>query len=191
MHIRYLRRNFECVGIDNSREMLAVARREVPGRRFEQGDMVDFALGRRFDVVTCLFSAIGYLKTRKRVRKAIDNFAKHTNTGGVLIIEPWIMKSKWRDKTADVKMYVGPELKIVRVDYGRARGAFSFLDERYLIAERNKGVSYLKTNHVMRFFEKQEMLAMMRQSGFDAEYLAESLTGKRGLLVGVKKGALE
>lgn len=94
MHIRYLKKDFECVGIDSSPRMLSLARKKVAGVRFEEGDMVDFNLGRRFDVVVCLFSGIGYLRTRRRIRKALKNFSRHLRIGGVLIIEPWIRKSE-------------------------------------------------------------------------------------------------
>lgn len=60
------------------------------------------------------------------------------------------------------------------------------MDERYLIAVRNKGISYLKTKHVMRFFEPLEMLMAMRRNGLDSVSLKESLMPGRGLLIGVK-----
>lgn len=186
MHIRYLKKDFECVGIDDSPEMLRVARKRVAGVGFEEGDMVDFNLGRRFDIVTCLFSGIGYLRTRSKIGKALKNFSGHLRIGGVLIIEPWIRRSEWRDRTVHLQRYESDDLKIARIDYGRARGKFSILDERYLIAVRGRGVSYLKTKHVMRFFEPREMLKLMRRNGLDSVNLKESLMPGRGLLIGVK-----
>jgi ubiquinone/menaquinone biosynthesis C-methylase UbiE len=93
-HIQYLKNDFECVGVDISEQMLAVARQNLPDVRFIEANMVDFCLNESFDVITYLFSAIGYLRTRREIDKAIHNFAKHMTAGGVLIIEPWIRKSK-------------------------------------------------------------------------------------------------
>lgn len=93
-HLSLVRKNFDCVGVDISKDMLAVAKKNAPTVEFLKGDMVDYDLHRRFDVVLCLFSGIGHLKTRGQVRRAITNFARHLKKGGVLIVEPWIRKSE-------------------------------------------------------------------------------------------------
>src|SRR3712207_7289123 len=51
-----------------------------PDVRFHQGDMTDFDLGRRFDVVVCLFSAIGYVLTEERLRQTLANFRSEEHT---------------------------------------------------------------------------------------------------------------
>ena len=186
-HIQYLKNDFECIGVDISEQMLAVARENLPSIRFIRANMTDFSLDECFDVVTCLFSAIGYLRTRREIDKAIHNFAKHMKTGGVLIIEPWIRKSKWRDKSVDLQTYDSEELKLARVNYGSMRGNFSILDEKYLIAEKNKGIKYVKDRNRMRFFEPEPTLSSMRNAGLDAQFTEESLMYGRGLLIGVRK----
>ena len=62
-HLEHLRGRFHVEGLDLSRQMLAIARKRCPGVRFHQGTLVDFNLNRQFDVITCLFGAIGYAKT--------------------------------------------------------------------------------------------------------------------------------
>jgi ubiquinone/menaquinone biosynthesis C-methylase UbiE len=42
-------------GIDLDADLLSIARRKHPAGCFVQADMSDFALGRRYDVVVCLF----------------------------------------------------------------------------------------------------------------------------------------
>jgi SAM-dependent methyltransferase len=167
--------------------MLAVARENLPGIGFIEANMTDFSLDESFDVITCLFSAIGYLRTRREIDKAIHNFSKHMKSGGVLIIEPWIRKSKWRDKSIDLQTYDSEELKIARVNHGSMRGDFSILDEKYLIAEKNKGTKYIKDRSKMRFFEPEPTLQSMRNAGLDSVLTEESLTRGRGLLIGVRK----
>ena len=63
MHIKYFRDEFACTGIDINKEMVEVAKTKVEGVSFKQGDMVDFDLNIEFDVILCLFSSIGYVKT--------------------------------------------------------------------------------------------------------------------------------
>ena len=59
-HVPYLVDDFAYEGLDLDPEMLALAQARFPQVPFHLGNMLDFALGRRFDVVTCLFSSIAY-----------------------------------------------------------------------------------------------------------------------------------
>src|SRR5512132_2102364 len=63
-HANYLSRYYIVQGIDVNADMLKVARKKNPEIRFTQGDMRDFDLHKQFDAVSCLFSAIGYMKTK-------------------------------------------------------------------------------------------------------------------------------
>ena len=60
-----------------------------------QGNMLDFDLGRQFDVVTCLFSSIGYVKTVPNMKRAVANMSRHLKPGGVLVLEPWFTPEDW------------------------------------------------------------------------------------------------
>lgn len=88
-HVEYLKDQFEVEGLDISHEMLAIARRRNPNVPFHQADMTNFDLDSTFDVITCLFSAIGYAKTLELARKAIACMGRHIIRGGLLIVEPW------------------------------------------------------------------------------------------------------
>ena len=57
-HLEHLGRNYQVEGLDLSGELLAVARERCPGVPLHQADMSNFSLGRTFDAVTCLFSAL-------------------------------------------------------------------------------------------------------------------------------------
>jgi hypothetical protein len=58
--------------------------------------MMDFDLGGTYYVVTCLFSAIGILRTFERLERAITCMVRHVRPGGALIIEPWFTPEQWR-----------------------------------------------------------------------------------------------
>jgi len=58
--LEYLRNHYEVEGLDISQELLTIAGQRNPGVPLHLGDMTNFDLGRAFDVVTCLFSAIAY-----------------------------------------------------------------------------------------------------------------------------------
>lgn len=92
-HLELLREDFEVEGLDLDDDMLAIARERLPGVPLHHGSFSDFELGRTFDVVTCLFSSIGYAQTEANLRLAIAAMARHLSPGGVLIVEPMIASS--------------------------------------------------------------------------------------------------
>ncbi len=186
-HLMHLKYNFNCMGVDASKQMLSVARKNVPGMKFKRGSMVSFDLGRQFDVVLCLFSSFGYRTTKREIRSAINNFAIHLKSGGLLILEPWIRRSKWRNRLADMQTYDSDSLKIARVNYGRALGKLSILDDRYLIAEKGKGIVYVRDIHRMRFFDPHYTLLEMRHAGLTPRFTEYSLMPGRGLVIATKR----
>lgn len=78
------------VGVDLSAEMLAIARERAPELEFHEGDYRTFDVGRRFDLVTCLFSAIGHVDDEDGLRRAMARMAAHVAPGGLLLVEAWL-----------------------------------------------------------------------------------------------------
>lgn len=72
---------FEVDGIDLEPAFVEIARRKCPEGSFEVGDMTDFRLDRTYDVVTCLFSAIGYVLTETGLHSAIQRMRAHLRPG--------------------------------------------------------------------------------------------------------------
>ena len=88
-HVPYLCDEYAYEGLDLDPQMLAIARERNPGIAFHQGDMVNFDLGRQFDVVTCLFSSIGYARSVAKLEQAMAAMARHLLPGGVLLVGPF------------------------------------------------------------------------------------------------------
>jgi SAM-dependent methyltransferase len=78
---------YTATGLDSSTQMLAYARSRYPLARFVSGDMRNFALGARFDVVTCLDSALLYCHTNADLTAFLARCREHLAPGGLLIAE--------------------------------------------------------------------------------------------------------
>jgi SAM-dependent methyltransferase len=96
MHAKFLKHHYAVDGIDINENYLLAARLKNPSDNYTRADMMDFDLGRIYDVVTCLFSAIGIVKTFERLERAIACMVRHVRPGGALIIEPWFTPEQWR-----------------------------------------------------------------------------------------------
>src|SRR5215211_6847850 len=116
-HASLLSKHYQVEGLDLDRKMLAVAKKKHPKIRFHHGDMTDFDLKRQFDAIVCLFSSIGYVKTKSRLQKAIQNLGRHLLPGGVLLVEPWFTPEQWYPGRASMTQVDKPDLKIVRMSY--------------------------------------------------------------------------
>ncbi len=143
-------------------------------------------LGRRFDVVTCLFSAIGHLADTDELHASIAAMAAHLEPGGVLIVEPWIEPDAWTAGRPDLLTVDEPDLKIARVTLTGRRGDTSLLDFRYLVATPD-GIEAYGEQMELALFTAAEMCGSFEGAGLDVEHDADGLTG-RGLYIGRSAG---
>src|SRR5215470_1332810 len=101
-HAKFLKQYYAVDGIDLNDNYLQAARTKNPSGKYYCADMTDFDLGSKYDVVTCLFSAIGYVKTAECVERAISSMARHVRPGGALLVEPWFPPDRWKPETLSI-----------------------------------------------------------------------------------------
>lgn len=186
MHLKYFKDDFSCMGIDINSEMIEVAKSKVNNVVFKQGDMIDFNLDKVFDVILCLFSSIGYVKTYSNLEKTFLNFANHLKKGGVLIVEPWFTKSTFLAGKPGLTTYDGDDVKIARLNTTKVEGDLSIMEMHYLIAERNGEVKHFLDIHELGLFETDTTLELMAKASLISEFLKDGLMEDRGLFIGVK-----
>ncbi|NNN17801.1 MAG: methyltransferase domain-containing protein [Thermoplasmata archaeon] len=187
-HLQYFRRWYDAQGLDASAAMLRLARQRLPRVPFTQGRMESFDLGQEFDVITCLFSAIGYARTLPALETTLRNFARHLRPGGVVIIEPWLAPEEYRVGHSHLITRNTPELRLARLSVGERRGNESIIDFHFLIATPGGPVRYLRDPHVMGLFTVPDTLERMRRAGLQARHFRRGLGHghDRGLFVGIR-----
>jgi len=185
-HTHYFKDKFRVLGTDISAGMLSVARQSVKGARFQRADMVTLNLRKEFDVITCLFSSIGYVKTSADLKRTLLNFGRHLKKGGMVIIEPWLTKETFYEGRPQMTTYGDDHIKIARLNVSKVRGNISILEMHYLVAEKNKTVKHFVDRHELSMFEPQQILKFMRQAGLRARFIRNGLMKGRGLYIGVK-----
>lgn len=186
-HLKFFKNDFSCIGIDINNEMLKVARKNVNNIIFKKANMINFDLGKDFDIILCLFSSISYVKTYKNLRRTIKNFSRHLKEGGIVIIEPWFHKLKFKAGMPGMTTYNGKYIKIARVNNSKVKNNVSILDMHYLIAEKNKEIKYFADRHELGLFEMSRILEFMKEAGLKAKFLKNGLMEDRGIFIGIKK----
>lgn len=185
-HLDYLRNYYDVEGLDLNPNLLEVARERCPGIPFHQADMVDFRLEHKFDVITCLFSSIGYVKTPENMARTVSNMARHLRPGGVVIIEPWFTPEDYWTGTITANFVDQPELKIAWMYTSEVEGRVSVLDIHYLVGTP-EGVDLFDERHEIGLFTREEHLGAFHRAGLDVRYDPEGLFG-RGMYIGLGKG---
>jgi len=172
LHVRHLPPAFRAEGVDASPGMLAIARKRLPGVPFHRGDMRAVDLGRRFDVVSCLFSSIGYMRTRADLERAVACFAQHVRPGGIVVVEPWYVPTAYRPGTVHMDAISGASRMArhqVRMIVAKRKGRLSVMDAHHLVGTP-AGVEHFVERHEMGLFTEAEYAQAFVRAGLEPTY---------------------
>lgn len=180
-HLAFLRQHYEVEGLDVNPDMLKIARNKHSDLTFHQADMTSFNLNREFDAIICLFSSIGYVRTKQRLHQTIQNMARHLPPGGVLIIEPWLSPEVFKPGSVHGLWVDKPDLKIARMNTHIVKDNLSIMDMHHLVGTPN-GIEHFIEHHEMALFTHEEYLEAIRAANLKVTHDPEGLMG-RGLYI--------
>jgi hypothetical protein len=146
--------------------------------------MTNFATGKHYDVITCLFSAIGELLDIEQVNRAVTTMTKHLKPGGVLIVEPWLRPEQLREDRIWAVFVDEPELKIARMTTVERHGNIVDLYMHHMVG-RPGNIEEFVEHHQEAMHSVDEYKNAFERAGLDVAYDEEGLIG-RGLYIGVK-----
>ncbi len=186
-HLKYFSPSFQCMGLDINSWMIEAARRKVPDAKFKVANMIDFSLKERFDIIVCLFSAIGYVQTFSNLRKTLQNFRKHLNESGRVIVEPWVFKKDFKQGHLSLDTYENENTKFARMATSRITRSKWLIYMHYLFGEKGE-IKYFTEIHKMLAADCPDYVEAFKLAGFkDIKYLTEDLWDHcRGLFVATR-----
>jgi ubiquinone/menaquinone biosynthesis C-methylase UbiE len=184
-HLECLQRVYRVEGVDINSELLKIARERCPAITFHEGNMIDFRLERSYDVVTCLFSSIAYVKLVDNLYKAVASMAHHLSPGGLLFVEPWFSPETYWVGRITANHVDQPELKITWMYTSERQGPLAVLDINYLVGTP-KGIDYFTERHELGLFTHDQYLRAFHDAGLEADYDSKGLFG-RGMYTGIKR----
>jgi len=187
LHLKHLKGDFSCIGVDVSKPILKIARKNVTGVAFKEADMKNLNLGKQFDVITCLLSSIGYVLTNSNLEKTIRGFSKHLKKGGLALIEPCDAGSAYVAGQPRIVTYDGKDAKIARVNVTKTKQFTVLLNMHIIVAEKGQEAKYYLDTHKLGLFGVEKTLKIMQDAGLKSKYFKNGLMPGRELLIGVKK----
>ena len=172
---------FQVDGLDLDPGFVRIAERKLPSGRVHAGDMTAFDLPGRYDVVLCLFSSIGYVRTPENLRRALACFRAHLAEGGIVLVEPWFSPEVMQPGRVDVLTAEAEGLAVCRMSQIDVEGRLSRLHFHYLLG-RATGIEHLTEVHDLGLFTVAETLEAFAAAGMRAEHDPQGPSG-RGLYV--------
>lgn len=185
LYMQFLAERFQVEGFDLSKEQVQAAQKRLPDAHIIQADMLDFDIKKQYDAVLCLFSSIGYLKTKENLDAAIANFVKHTKPGGVIIVEPWLKAEDLKPGHISLESSENDRFVVARMGKLTREGSITTLDMHHMVGS-SEGIEHFLEVHQLALYTDEEFKDAFQKAGIDVVQIDhEGLTGRR-LFIAVK-----
>ncbi|MDE7384550.1 MAG: class I SAM-dependent methyltransferase [Anaeroplasmataceae bacterium] len=83
--------HYSVEGLDLSESIIEIAKEKAKMNHlhipFYVGDMTNFTLDRTYDVITCFFDSVNFLKTKDDIQNLLSSVNKHLNPNGIFIFD--------------------------------------------------------------------------------------------------------
>jgi SAM-dependent methyltransferase len=181
-HLRTLRGLFAHVeGVDLAEPMVSVARAKLPDVDVHRADMCEVDLGRTFDAVISLSTAVAYLPSLDALHRALRRMVAHLAPGGVLVVEPFYFPERFLDGhiAGDVLRAGGRTVSRVSRTERRTqdRGDAAHIESHWVVADRH-GIRHFTEHHVFQLWTHEQYVAAFAQAGCAASYVEDVQSGR-------------
>lgn len=177
-HVEHLVDEYDVDGFDLSSEQVTAAKKKFPDLNIFEGDMRDFETENAYDVVTCLFSSIGYAHTKEELDRTIANFAKHTKPGGLVLVEPWLSADQFEAGHFSVETQSNQHLSVARMGISSQEGNLSVLSMHHMVGT-SEGAEHFLEEHRLAMHSDKDFTDAFQKAGLEVEIDPEGLTGRR------------
>lgn len=167
-HLAGLEHDFDVEGLDLSAEMLARARLKFPHRTFHQASMTDFDLGRRYDVVCCLFRSIAFARTPEGLRRAVAAMARHVVADGLLMIDPFFTPEAFWVGHVQTHEFRAEGLTVCWMYSSERHGDVGIFRNHYLLG-RADGIEHITEDHEVGLFRAEDFARAFAEAGLTLE----------------------
>ena len=173
-------KDYTITGVDNSQEMLEIARGKVQGRKrnpkFEQGDMFDLQYSQKFDVVYCFGTTLMMLASLQEFSDFLGSVRKTLKPDGLLIFDVW---NGWRMLQATNEMHPSENeaSRIIWFSNGRINreSRTQHLECAFFIQEKDK-TRIENFAEDLKIFFKDEIQWLLESQGFKVEQVLGNIS---------------
>ena len=151
---------------------------------FYHADMTQFATGKTYDAMTCLYGAIGELLDIEQVNYVIRTMAQHLKPGGVLIVEPWLRPEQFQEGRIWSDFVDEPNFKVARMTVAERHGKIVDLSMHHVVG-RPGNIEEFVEHHQEALHTVAEYMNAFELAGLETVYDEAGLNG-RGLYIATR-----
>lgn len=178
-------RGYAVIGVDRSADMIAQAEQKAaapgfagdhPAPVFQQADLKDLALGRRFDAVLMMFAVLGYQTSNAEVAAALAAARRHLDPGGLLAFDVWYGPAVLSQRPIERrKVLESPQGALQREATPEldVRRHVCVVHYRLQLAEAGRPPQEFAEDHTMRYFFPMELEQFLAAAGFELAHLSD------------------
>jgi SAM-dependent methyltransferase len=169
----WARKGIDVAGIDRSPEMLGHAlkkARELNLRvKFFPGNIRNFQIKKKYDVITAMFAVMSYQTVTHEVLDTLNSVRGHLKRGGLFLFDIWsgpgVLSDPPREK---VNSYRKGEIEILRIVKPIHNILKHTVDVHYdiLCIKKNTIIRRIREVHPIRYFFPQEIDDIVSRCGF-------------------------
>jgi len=163
-------RGYTIHGMDLSNEMLTLANQKRKSNlTFSQGNIQNFKLNRKFDVITSLFHVMSYQTSNEAVALSFQSVFDHLDDEGVFIFDCWYGPGVLLDlPKVRIKRMEDERLKVLRIteplmDINRSTVEVNF--EVNVFEKQTEERQTVSEKHFMRYFFQNELYLFAEAAG--------------------------
>lgn len=178
----------EGVGVDRSKEMLALAEARLQGMdiapplSFCCGDVRTIRLNREFDAVLSLFHVVSYQQSDADLAAVFATAAGHLAQGGLFVFDCWYGPAVLHQlPSVRVKRLEDAAVSVTRIAEPVMHTAENSVDVRYQLFIKDKltgQVEEIHETHRMRYLFLPEIRSLFQAAGMNMVFAQEWRTGK-------------
>ena len=167
-------------GIELSKEM-CLKSKSVPGFTYQQGDISNIKMNKKYDTVISLFHVMSYQISNKKINDVFANAANHLDKGGLFIFDFWYSPAVYTLKPSiRVKRKSNKKIEITRIAEPMIYSTQNKVDVKYTIFLKNLSdnskIEFQET-HPVRHFSLLELDLYSERNGFKRVDQEEFMTG--------------
>jgi SAM-dependent methyltransferase len=183
------REGFEILGIDLSESMITQANKrreemtpsELSKVRFEKGDVRNFKINKKFDIVISLFHVASYQVLNDDLQSYFNTAAEHLKNTGVFIFDFWYGPAVLTDlPKVRVKKFENQLVSVIRIAEPMIHFNKNIVDVNFTISivnKESKQFEEIKECHSMRYLFIPEIEMYLRNFNFSKFTTEEWMTG--------------
>ena len=152
----------QSVGVDNSRSMLALAKKNCKKSEFVACDVLNFNFPNKFNYITCTFDMINHLQTLQDWKLMFENVVKHLEDDGVFVFD-YNTSFKFKDITQEESSH-DDDRHIIR--FKNTKLDDNHVECKIKVFNKENREKIAEITQIESFFKTKDIKKALKEAGF-------------------------